>query len=198
MRRRSEVQHQSVPLPPEGTQQQSVPQLHSGSVPLIQPRITPAAHPTPAFTVTAAWGQFCAQAPHSMQAPSSTMTDVRPSISKTACGHTSTHVPHPVHFSGSSLTVATSSMYLKPFMCLSVPFVPFVIRLDSNGAGGDRLAMPGTVPVGQATKRTTNWAISSNPATPTAPSCQGRERRISTSTPESDVNGVEPVKFMPR
>jgi hypothetical protein len=85
------------------------PQL--GSVPVSHPRMIAEAHPTPGLSVIAPEEQFSAQAPHSMQAPRSTMTArLSSAIAKTPCAQTSVHVRQPVHFSVSSAKVTTSSM----------------------------------------------------------------------------------------
>lgn len=73
--------------------------------------ITAVAQPTPALTVTAATGQFRAQAPHSMQLSLSTILALPLSTAKTACGHTVTHIPQPVHFSLLSCRVTTFVKY---------------------------------------------------------------------------------------
>jgi hypothetical protein len=83
------------------TQQQEV--LLLPSIPLM----TAAAQPTPARTEIASAGQFCAQAPHSMQASLVAMTAMSLERSKTPWGHTIMQRPHPVHLSGSSLKLAT-------------------------------------------------------------------------------------------
>jgi hypothetical protein len=70
--------------------------------------MTAAAQPTPVRTLKASVGQFCAQAPHSIQA-SRSMISTLPFVKlKTAWGQTSKHVPQPMHFSASSLKVTTS------------------------------------------------------------------------------------------
>jgi hypothetical protein len=71
--------------------------------------IMAAAQPTPLCTRMASTGQFIWQAPHSMQASflTSDTTDfevskppaLRSPIAKTACGHTFTHTPQPMHLS---------------------------------------------------------------------------------------------------
>jgi len=57
------------------------------------------AQPTPALTVIAPNSQFMAQAPHSMHRSRSVRTARFSCMAKTPCGQTSTHLPHPAHFS---------------------------------------------------------------------------------------------------
>jgi hypothetical protein len=57
------------------------------------------AQPTPESTVMAPKSQFLAQAPHSMHRSLSVTTARLSCIMKTPCGQTSTHLPHPAHFS---------------------------------------------------------------------------------------------------
>jgi hypothetical protein len=84
-----------------------------GSAPLRAPFMTPAAHPTPAFTDIAWVGQFFAQAPHSMHASRSVISDLLFFIEKTGCGHTVAQSPHPMHLSVLSSSVTTFSRYRK-------------------------------------------------------------------------------------
>jgi hypothetical protein len=77
-----------------------------GSVPLSAPVMMADAHPTPLLTRMAAKAQLPAQAPHSMHR-SLSVSRARaagpgcPSITNTAWGHTSAHLPQPLHFEGS-------------------------------------------------------------------------------------------------
>jgi hypothetical protein len=84
-------------------------QSHVGSVPRTAPVMIADAHPTPESTDSAPGAQFMAQAPHSMQASRSMILAFFSTISKTACGQTSMHFPHPVHFEASSSSVTTFS-----------------------------------------------------------------------------------------
>jgi hypothetical protein len=70
------------------------------------PPMIAAAQPTPAFTMIAPAAQLRAHAPHSMHADRSTIRDLPPLISKTACGQTSMHCRQPVHFAWSSERVS--------------------------------------------------------------------------------------------
>jgi hypothetical protein len=70
--------------------------------------ITATAHPAPTSTLMAAAGQFILQAPHSMQLSLLMIFALRELIAKTSCGHTSVHIPHPIHLSVSSFKVTTS------------------------------------------------------------------------------------------
>jgi len=114
-------------------------------------------------------GQLVAQAPHSMHASGSATRTFPPSSSSTPWGQTSVHSPHPEHFSGSTRRVDTPVKWRKSFMNL----FPFVY--PANPA----LIHPAR-------------------ARPTARAWNGMARRISFSTPEPEVNGVDPVKFMAR
>lgn len=89
------------------------PQSQDGSVPRSAPLMTAVAQPTPDWTKMASVGQFMAQAPHSIQASRSTITARRFSMTKTACGHTSTHIPQPLHFPASNSRVTTLGKYLS-------------------------------------------------------------------------------------
>jgi hypothetical protein len=82
-------------------QQLLAPSLQSqdGGPPVIMLLIMAAAHPTPEFTLIAPNSQFFAQAPHSMQRSLSMSAARLSCISNTPRGHTSTHLPHPAHFS---------------------------------------------------------------------------------------------------
>jgi hypothetical protein len=59
------------------------------------------AHPTPLSTRIAPGAQLTMQAPHSMQSAGAANSARRPFMRKTACGHTSTQRPHPLHAAGS-------------------------------------------------------------------------------------------------
>jgi hypothetical protein len=86
------------------------PQSQLGSVPVSQPLMIAAAQPTPGVNVIAPEAQLVAQAPHSMQAPRSTIWARLSAIRKTPCGQTIVQAWQPVHFCASSLRVTTSSM----------------------------------------------------------------------------------------
>jgi hypothetical protein len=58
-----------------------------------------AAQPTPELTLIAPKSQFFAQAPHSMHRSLSVTAARLSCISNTPRGQTSTHLPHPEHFS---------------------------------------------------------------------------------------------------
>ena len=87
-------------------------QSQVGSVRLTAPMIIAVAQPTPDLTSIASAAQLSAQAPHSIHASLSTMIAF-PSISKTACGQTIAHKPHPVHLSASNFNVTTLLRYLS-------------------------------------------------------------------------------------
>jgi hypothetical protein len=74
-----------------------VPQSQLGSVPLKNPEMTAAAHPTPCFTLRAFGLQLISQAPHSMHLSLWIISAFLPDILKTLCGHTSMHILHPMH-----------------------------------------------------------------------------------------------------
>lgn len=127
------------------------------------------AQPTPGLTVIAFAGQFIAQAPHSMQASRSMIRAFPSGTEKTPCGQTFVHMAHPVQEASANRTVATPSRYRNPFIPILLP----------------RRRQPANAPVIQKTTADAakaTWA--------------GMARRISFSTPEGDVNGVAPVKFM--
>jgi hypothetical protein len=91
-------------------------QPHDGSEFLSIPFIIPAAHPTPELTKIACTGQFRAHAPHSMQESRLMIRAFFPESSKTLCGHTFIHIPHPLQLSSHNLSVTTSGRYIKSFM----------------------------------------------------------------------------------
>src|SRR5512143_3680478 len=82
-----------------------------GSPPVIMLLIMAAAQPTPLSTLNAPKAQLDAQAPHSMHLSLSMMTAFLSRSTNTLCGQTSRHMPHPVHFSVSRPTLATSAKY---------------------------------------------------------------------------------------
>lgn len=94
----------------------------SGLPKRINPLIIAAAQPTPASTEIALQAQFFAHAPHSIHASRSTTRTVSSRICRTARGHTSKHIPQPVHLSSLTDTVATLRAYLKEILLL--PSVP--------------------------------------------------------------------------
>jgi hypothetical protein len=75
--------------------------------------MTAAAQPTPASTVIALAGQFVAHAPHSMHKSLSTIRAFLSATLKTPCGHTSSHLPHPTHFSSAKESETTFSRYVS-------------------------------------------------------------------------------------
>jgi hypothetical protein len=63
----------------------------------IHSLMSPEAQPTPESTRIADAGQFFAQAPHSMQASRSEIEAHFSASMNTWCGHTSAHLPQPMH-----------------------------------------------------------------------------------------------------
>ena len=70
--------------------------------------ITALAQPTPACTEIAPNGQLRLHAPHSMHASRFWIITCLLFILNTSCGHTSKHIPQPVHLFSSSCRVTTS------------------------------------------------------------------------------------------
>lgn len=87
-------------------------QSQLGSLPVSQPVITAAAHPTPELTVMAFAGQFFAQAPHSIQRSLYSIFACLSLIMKTLWGQTSVHLLQPIHFSVDRRSVTTFFKYL--------------------------------------------------------------------------------------
>jgi hypothetical protein len=86
----------------------SVEHPHVGSEFLSIPLIIPAAQPTPELTVIACTGQFNAQAPHSMHESLLIMCAFFSESTKTSCGQTFMHIPHPLHVDSHKSSVTTS------------------------------------------------------------------------------------------
>jgi len=123
--------------PQQGEFSEQSQQSPLGPVPRSAPMMTPVAHPTPAFTDSASTGQFRAHAPHSMQASRSTILDFWFSMAKTACGHTSTHIPQPTHLSASSAKVTTFRRYRNFKTAAS-----FLIQRDEGGYTEPEYSLP--------------------------------------------------------
>jgi hypothetical protein len=88
-------------------------QSQDGGPPVTMLLMIAAAQPTPALTVMAPNSQLRVQAPHSMHRSLSVIAARLSRISKTRCGQTSTHRPHPVHLSAEYLSVVTFARYFK-------------------------------------------------------------------------------------
>lgn len=144
-------------------------QAQEGFEPDSHPFRIDVAQPTPGLTVIAFPGQFIAQAPHSMQASRSMIRAFPSGTENTPCGQTFAHMPHPVQEASANRTVATPSRYRNPF-------IPILLPPERQ---------PASAPVIQKTMADAARAA-----------WTGMARRISFSTPEGDVNGVAPVKFM--
>lgn len=145
--------------------------------------MTPKAQPTPARTVKAPSGQFRAQAPHSIHASRLTIHTLLRSSTKTACGHTWIHMPHPLHFVRLSSSVVTSCRYrsilFAPFPAAR-PFQDFWVGAHRAGA------------------RHSNSPITKSMIPITALDIWiGIAIRISFFTPDNDVYVELPVKFIP-
>jgi hypothetical protein len=94
------------------------PQSQEGAPPVIIPLMMAAAQPTPEFTVIAPNSQFMAQAPHSMHKSLFVTAALLSRITKTPCGQTSAHRPHPPHLSCKYDNVVTFARY---FIQSSIP-----------------------------------------------------------------------------
>jgi len=151
---------------PARAHEPSLPQL--GWPPVSQPRMIAWAQPTPGSTPIAPGTQLRAQAPHSMQAPRSASAARPSAMAKTARGP-----------DGHTQSAAGAALGVEP--------------------QGD-----GLVDIAQSRHRPHLPRPAGRPGVdPQAPTarvaaaaCSGSARRISSSTPEGEVIGEEPVKFM--
>src|SRR3972149_6321905 len=139
------------------------------SDPESQPFMIAVAPPPPGPTEIAPAGQFVAQDPHSMQRSLSRIRAFPRATAKTRCGHTCSHMPHPVQAASENRKEATPPRYRKPSIAIPLP------------PGYQRRNAPPTQKI---------------PASAVSAACTGRARRISFSTPDGEVKGVAPVKFM--
>src|SRR3972149_1555557 len=88
------------------------------SDPESQPFMIAVAQPTPGRTEIAPAGQFVAQDPHSMQRSLSRIRAFPRATAKTRCGHTCSHMPHPVQAASENRKEATPSRYRKPSIAI--------------------------------------------------------------------------------